>query len=141
MNWAEIIRIVLLDLKIFQVFVLIVSFIYSFYSFWNDNLTFSRYVPESPRWLINKSKYKEALKVMEEIIGYVPNEILFEDEGSETPFSCRIFWDMLRYLRKRKIKIVLILTTMSAIIGFVYKIQGKIFISSVISTFSSISVI
>ncbi|XP_045462931.1 solute carrier family 22 member 5-like isoform X7 [Harmonia axyridis] len=81
------------------------------------------YVPESPRWLINKSKYKEALKVMEEIIGYVPNEILFEDEGSETPFSCQIFWDMSKYLRKRKIKIVIILAIIGVIIGFVYQTQ------------------
>ncbi|KAL3275764.1 hypothetical protein HHI36_020509 [Cryptolaemus montrouzieri] len=81
------------------------------------------YVPESPRWLINKSKYKGALKVMEEIIGYVPNEILFEDEGSETPFSFKTIGHMCRYLRKRKLKIITILGVMNTIIGFVNETQ------------------
>ncbi|KAK9871442.1 hypothetical protein WA026_012817 [Henosepilachna vigintioctopunctata] len=81
------------------------------------------YIPESPRWLINHSKYKDALEVMKEIIGYVPNEILFEDEGTDTIIYWDIFINSFRYLRKRKIKTMTIMILFSAVVGFIEETQ------------------
>jgi hypothetical protein len=80
------------------------------------------YTPESPRWLLNKNKKEQAYKQLSEISGLV-YELKRRDDAPENNISMgygKVFWKMLSFMVRRKLKCFLIICLSMSIASLHY---------------------
>ncbi|XP_044254928.1 solute carrier family 22 member 16-like [Tribolium madens] len=76
------------------------------------------YIPESPRWLLNKNKQKEVYKQLNDISGLIYTVQITASEGNTK--KTKEFYRMFLYLFKSKLKYFLLISWSMIISSFLY---------------------